>query len=167
MSDPQALNSQVAPYPAELAALVAECSYRPNWTVTMDWVERDKDLKTGAVLSEGLTVVIETSGFNSYHPERGPYYGVNHYFPVPPATYDRRSWTRWLFECFHKVELHEAMEFFTIAGEKPFAPNHGPGRDPYTVHELGTDTDARMSFRGVLNPERDFITPEPDEFKKM
>lgn len=33
---------------------------------------------------------------------------------------------------------------------RPYAPNHGPGRDPYTVHELGTDMDRRTSFRGEV-----------------
>jgi hypothetical protein len=76
---------------------------------------------------------------------------VRHMFPVPPATYNRASWLRWLFECFSKVELHECMEFFTIDGEKPFAPNHGPGWDPYLVTQLATDLDRRTSFRGEVS----------------
>jgi hypothetical protein len=84
---------------------------------------------------------------------------VAHYMPVPPAAYDARSWQRWLFDQCLLVERHEAMEYFTVHAApgseesvKPFAPNHGPGRDPYTVHELGTDLDRRTSFTGAVNP---------------
>jgi hypothetical protein len=59
---------------------------------------------------------------------------------------------RWLFEAFVSVEQHEAMEFFTVAGEKPFAPNHAPGWNPYIVTQLTTELDRRTNFRGDLNP---------------
>jgi hypothetical protein len=100
--------------------------------------------------SKGLTLVIRTQGYDSYHPERGEVYRVYHYFPVPPAAYDRRAWLRWLFDQFCLVELHEAMEFFVVDGYRPFAPNHGPGRNPYSVLELGLDVDARTNFRGEV-----------------
>lgn len=45
------------------------------------------------------------------------------------------------------------MEFFVIDGERPYAPNHGPGHDPYTIRETSTDEERRTSFRGTLNPE--------------
>ena len=70
--------------------------------------------------------------------------------PVPPAAYNRRSWQRWLFEQCLLGERHEAMEFFTISGEHPYAPNHGPGNDPYIDAELTTDEDRRTSFKGVV-----------------
>ncbi len=73
-----------------------------------------------------------------------------HYFPVPPAAYDRRSWRRWLFECCREVSTHEDMEYFTINGVKPFAPSHGPGNNPYLVREVGTEIDQRTSYLGVL-----------------
>lgn len=72
----------------------------------------------------------------------------------PPATYDQRSWRRWLFDRILDVEKHEAMEFFQVAGRRPYAPSHGPGNDPYMIREVGTDTDQRTSFRGDLK-ERD------------
>lgn len=68
--------------------------------------------------------------------------------PVPPAAYDRRSWQRWLFDQVLLVEQHEACEFFQVDGRRPYAPNHGPGRNPYTIHELGTAADAETDFRG-------------------
>lgn len=134
---------QEAPDPTVLFELVEAVSYRPGWTVAI----LDKDRGQGSV---GLTLDIVTSGFNSYHPERGQNYRVHHYMPVPPAAYDRRSWQRWLFEQFLLVEQHEAMEFFTVDGEKPYAPHHGPGNDPYIVFEHGTDIDVRTSFRGTV-----------------
>lgn len=44
------------------------------------------------------------------------------------------------------------MEFFTIDGVKPYAPNHGPGNDPYVVRELTTDQARRTSFLGTIQP---------------
>jgi hypothetical protein len=146
-------NAQTAPYPQELADLVESCAYRPGWRACL--TPTDFDRGQGSV---GLTLVITTKGYDTYHPERGETYCVNHYFPVPPAAYDQRSWRRWLFEQFRLVEGHEAAEFFQVGGQRPYAPNHGPGRDPYTVHELGTDEDARTSFRGVLH---DKVGSEP------
>lgn len=49
------------------------------------------------------------------------------------------------------VELHERCECFQIGSEKPYAPNHGPGRDPYVMMELGTAEDAATSYLGVTN----------------
>ena len=70
---------------------------------------------------------------------------------VPAAAYDERSWRRWLFEQVSLVERHETMEFFQIGDDKPFAPSHGFGQNPYLVRELGTEQDRRMSFRNELN----------------
>ena len=135
---------QEAPYPTELADLVSKLRYRPGWTFDL----LDKDRGQG---SKGLTLIITTSGYDSYHPDRGERYQVHHYMLVPPAAYDRRSWVNWLFEQLLLVERHECMEFFVIDGERPCAPAHGPGNDPYLVLTYGTDTDRRTSFRGELN----------------
>ncbi len=40
--------------------------------------------------------------------------GVYHYFPVPRATYNMKSWRRWIFECCRKVEDHELGEWFLV-----------------------------------------------------
>src|ERR1700738_2320548 len=132
---------QIAPDPVELFDLVEKCKYRPGWTVRVDDIKRDKDFGRGE--SSGLTLIITTNTINAYHPEQKVM--VNHYFIVPAATYDRRSWQRWLFERFRDVESHECAEFFrfeyldTTLGtldkvaevERPYAPSHGPGNDPY------------------------------------
>lgn len=137
---------QVAPDPAVLFDLVERVAYRPGWEVALEDLDRGQG-------SEGLTLTITTSGYNSYHPDRGQTYRVQHYMPVPPAAFDERSWRRWLFEQFLLVERHEACEFFAIDGERPYAPHHGPGNDPYIVFEHGTDEDVRTSFRGVVKQE--------------
>ena len=143
---------QAAPYPDLLAALVRRLHYRPGWTFRLV----DHDRGQG---SEGLTLVITTLGYDSYHPEWGEHYRVNHYMPVPPAAFDERSWQRWLFDQLLLVERHECMEFFVLCSEpggedhvRPYAPSHGPGNDPYIVREIGTDLDRRTSFRGDIEP---------------
>jgi hypothetical protein len=143
---------QQAPDPVALRELVDGCSYRPEWRVWLDDdCERDKDAD-GNVIGHGLTLVIQTFGYNSRHPERGQYYAVHHYFIVPAATYDICSRSRWLLEQFLKVEAHEACEFFSIDGDFPYAPSHGPGNDPYMIRELGSELDQRTKFTGEVLP---------------
>lgn len=151
---------QIASRPGPLYSLVSRLQYRPGWEFSLLDLDRGQG-------SEGLTLVITTQGYNSYHTARGETYQVNHYMPVPPAAYDERSWQRLLFEQLLLVERHECMEFFAFrvvpAGHpseftsledeqcgliRPYAPNHGPGNDPYTVRELTTETEQRTSFRG-------------------
>jgi hypothetical protein len=136
---------QVAPDPEVLVELVSQLAYRPGWTFTLGDIDRGQG-------SEGLTLDITTLGYDSYHPDRGETYRVHHYMPVPPAAFDRRSWQRWLLEQCLLVERHEACEFFSIDGQRPYAPHHGPGNDPYIIFEHGSDQDVRTSFRGVVKP---------------
>ena len=134
---------QEAPYPEALADLVRLLRYKEHWRVWLDDMERDPG-------SAGLTLVIQRYGPDSYNPDT--MLPVNHYFPVPAATYNRRSWQMWLFRRLLDVEQHECAEFFVIDGHRPFAPLHGPGNDPYLIAELATDEERRTSFRGTLNP---------------
>lgn len=134
---------QTAPYPKILAALVEELRYRPGWRFALQEEDRDQG-------SKGLTFSVVALGYNSYHVDRGEVYRVKHDFPVPPAAFNAQSWRRWLLDCLIKVETHEACEFFMIDGDRPYAPHHGPGHDPYVVFELGTDEEARTSFRGEV-----------------
>ena len=134
---------QEAPHPTFLQWLVDDAiEYKLGWRFTLADIDRDQG-------SKGLTLVINITGQNTYHHEQS--ISVNHYFPVPPAAYDMRSWRRWLFEQILLVERHEACEFFIIDGDRPYAPSHGPGNDPYLIRELGTDIDRRTSFRGEVN----------------
>jgi hypothetical protein len=148
---------QEAPYPTVLADLVAKLRYKPGWRFNIADLDRGQG-------SKGLTLTIEITGPDSYHPEQR--ITVMHYMLVPPAAYDERSWTRWLFDQVLLVERHEAMEFFQIIHladylgqdgnqydqiERPYAPSHGPGNDPYMVREVGTVEDQRTSFTGELH----------------
>jgi hypothetical protein len=145
---------QEAPDPQALRYLVDRLEYRPGWRVRL---VDDLDRGQG---SQGMTLIITTQGYDSYHPERGPEYRVNHYMPVPPAAFNPASWQRWLLEQFLLVERHEACEFFTLHDSpgsehsvKPYAPNHGNGEDPYIIHDPTTDEARRTSFRNVLDDD--------------
>jgi hypothetical protein len=181
---------QVAPYPDDLADVVARLRYRQHlgWRVRLDDdLQRDPPDTHGGE-SRGMTLAVLRHGPDTYHPADieqaarlllralagvdlpeeaaaaaaglrdalGRLLTVYHYFPVPPATFDRDTWTRWVFDTLGLVDDHERMEDFALAtpdGEaetRPFAPNHGPGRNPYVVHEYAADTDRRTSFRGEV-----------------
>jgi hypothetical protein len=140
---------QEAPFPEPLAYLVERTRYKEHWRFTLEDLDRGQG-------STGLTLVIQRYGPDSYHPDR--MLPVDHYFIVPAAAYDARSWQMWLFERILLVEKHEAMEFFQVCDSpgsehavRPYAPLHGPGNDPYLVAEVATETDRRTSFRGDLN----------------
>lgn len=132
---------QEAPFPTLLEQLVNRLEYRAGWRFWLNDLDRGQG-------SKGLTLVINVATVNSYPPHDE--IRVNHYMLVPPAAYDERSWRRWLLDQILLVERHEACEFFTIDGDKPYAPSHGPGNDPYLIREFGTDEDRRTSFRGDL-----------------
>jgi hypothetical protein len=141
---------QTAPYPEVLARLVAQLRYRPGWIFQLADIVRDpEDTHQGE--AAGLTFTVITKGFDSYNVEQGETYRVSHHFPVPAATYNAASWCRWLFDCLLRVETHEAMEFFQVGDERPYAPTHGPGDDPYVVHDYATDTQRRTQFTGTVN----------------
>lgn len=140
------LNCQSAPYPFELAELVGRLRYKPGFSFVM----RDPGFERGQG-STGLTLSIIVRTPNSY--DREQIIAVEHLMPVPPASYGRETWRRWLLEQCFLVDRHEGCEFFEIEGEgKPFAPNHGPGRDPYTIYEYTDDEHRRTSSRGNVKP---------------
>jgi hypothetical protein len=129
---------QIAPYPVALERLVDGLVYKPGWSFWLDSRERGQG-------STGLTLIIsieapDTNDFDSV-------VHVSHYMPVPPAAYLVDSWRWWLFSQILLVEQHEAAEFFRIDGEKPFAPNHGEGEDPYRITQLTTQEARSKTFR--------------------
>lgn len=132
---------QIAPHPVVLQELVARLVYKAGWTFSLYDLDRGQG-------SEGLTLVIQLDIPDSYKPEKS--ISVLHYMIVPAAAFDKRAWTRWLLDQIMLVEQHEACEFFLIDGQRPYAPNHGPGRDPYTIMDQGTQQDAETTFRGEL-----------------
>ncbi len=143
---------QDAPYPTILADLVAHLKLDPGWRVWLSDETRD----TGSPeQGHGLTLMIRTVSYDTYHPELGRFYAVLHTFAVPPATYNRQSWQRWLFDRYVDVLTHEGMEFFRIVDDegeyRPYAPNHGPGHDPYVIREETSDLDRRTQFTGKVD----------------
>lgn len=139
-------NVQTAPYPEELADLVSKLTYRPNWRFALQEQDRGQGCK-------GLTFIVVSSGYDTYNPERGETYRVQHFFAVPPAAYNRASWQRWIFEQLLSIEGHECAEFMVVDGERPFAPIHAPGHDPYFIREVARPEDARTTFRGEQHDE--------------
>ncbi len=135
--------TQTAPFPQILADLVENLEYRPGWHFDLSHQDRGQG-------SVGLTLSITTNGYDTYHPERGETYRVLHYMTVPPAAYNKQSWTQWLLDQILLVERHEACEFFRIKGERIYAPHHGPGNDPYIVFVHGSDLDRRTTYKGVV-----------------
>jgi hypothetical protein len=98
--------------------------------------------------SGALRLVITVPGFDSYHPDKK--LTVAHFFPVPTATFNEKTWRRWIFEMCRRVENHELGEWFQVEGIRPFAPLHGPGEDPYTVHEFRNEADAQTIQDGSV-----------------
>jgi hypothetical protein len=137
---------QIAPDPEILFSLVDRLSYgsERGWKFTLEDIDRGQG-------SEGLTLVINITGPDSYH--EGKYISVNHYYPVPPAAYNERSWLDWLFEQIGLTEDHERMENFKIDGKPVFPPAHGPGNSPYLRLTYGTDLDRRTSYQGFVNTD--------------
>lgn len=136
---PPASNTQTAPYPTALAEIVENLSYRPDWHFRLEAIDRGQG-------SEGLTFMVLSDQFDTYDPEKR--LRVWHYFPVPPAAYNRESWLRWVLDRLIEIEVHEACEFMVVDGKRPFVPNHSPGWDPYVVRELNTVEAAETDFRG-------------------
>jgi hypothetical protein len=150
-------NVQFSPYPTELEELVKQFAFRPGWVAWMGYRDRDVERDEhgqpkGTVFAGGLTLTIRTMCFNSYHPGDGRNYQVDHIFEVPAATYNRESWQAWLLDVCDRIDKHEAREFFDIGGERPYAPNHGPGWDPYLTVVHSSDEDRRTSYKGTVNP---------------
>jgi hypothetical protein len=124
-----------------LAVLSARVKCKPGW-------EFELATEEGALL-----LVITVPGRDSYPPHRP--LTVKHFFPVPTTTYNEKSWQRWIFEMCRRLENHELGEWFMVNGKRPFAPMHGPGEDPYTVHEFRDEIDARILQDGSVAPRDD------------
>lgn len=152
---------QYAPYPAVLAELVEQVRYKPGWTFRLIDMPRDRDgdWRFGDPIAGGLTLDIISCTYNSYreYPDprtadgKPPDYFVHHYKIVPAATFNRESWLRWILDQCLEIEQHEACEFLRVGDERPFAPTHGPGDNPYRIVQYATDEQRRTAFTGALN----------------
>lgn len=149
--------SQYAPFPEALDELVKQTVYKPGWQFKLREIQRD-DPDTHGMAAGGLTLDIISCTYNSYRdygPVRGraaaaPDYFVHHYKIVPAATFNKAAWQRWILDCCIEIETHEACEFLRFGEDRPFAPTHGPGDNPYTIKELASDEQRRTSFKGVV-----------------
>lgn len=121
-----------------LRSLIERARCKPGWSFRL----KDED---GA-----LRLVIRVAGLDSSRPDDKVSLTIDHYFPVPTATYNEKTWRRWVFERCRGVENHELGEWFRIGNELPFAPLHGPGEDPYTVHEFRPVKDAFTTQDGSM-----------------
>jgi hypothetical protein len=119
-----------------LTALVKRITCKPGWSFAL---LDDKD---------ALRLVITVVGRDSH--DYGSRLAVQHLFPVPMATYNESTWRRWIFECCRGVENHELGEYFMVDGKRPFAPLHGPGENPYMVHEFRDLRAARTRQDGSI-----------------
>lgn len=128
-----------------LRAVVARAAYRPDWRIDLADVAYPDESERAI---RGLRLDLLAVGYDSYHVDRGQTYRVRHSFIVPAASYNATSWTRWLLDRLIEIETHECCEFLVIDGKRPFAPNHGPGHDPYQLRELNTAEAAETTFRG-------------------
>lgn len=132
--------TQTAPDPVSLRELVATLRYRPGWFVEL---ADDRDRGQGC---RGTTLVVHVKGPDAYDHARTV--SVQHFFPVPAAAYNARSWRRWLLDQLLLVEQHEACEFFQVGDERPYAPTHAPGNDPWTITETASAADAATNYLG-------------------
>ena len=123
-----------------LASIVAETKCKPGWKFTL--IDED-----GA---KRLRITLDTT--DNYDPDDGGY-RINHFQPVPAGvTYNGNTWRRWILEQCIRAMTHELSEALRFGPEerRPFAPMHGPGEDPYTIHEIRSEIDALTTQDGSL-----------------
>lgn len=121
-----------------LARVVSEAKCKPGWTFQL------ADVGGGA---KELRIRMENDVNNYDHSQP---FAPFHPHPVPFATYNEASWRRWVFEQCLRTMHHEIGEALNFNGVRPFAPMHGPGEDPYTVHEIRPEADALTTQSGAL-----------------
>lgn len=121
-----------------LERIIEEMRGPPNWS----FLFADED---GA-----KRFVVQIKTFDNYDPSRPK--TIRHYHPVPITTYNEKTWRRWLFEQCLRTMNHELGEIIRFGADevRPFVPMHGPGEDPYTVHEWRPEKDALTTQDGSL-----------------
>ena len=93
-------------------------------------------------------MIITIDGYDNYDTKRR--LRIGHCHPVPHTTYNEKTWRRWVFEQCMRTMTHEIGESLSFDGVRPFVPMHGPGEDPYTVHEIRSEADALTTQDGSL-----------------
>lgn len=138
--------SQESPYPDILKKLVEGLEYKEGWSFDVSFTDRGQG-------SRGLTLNVRIEVQDTYHPEEKIH--VWHYMIVPAAAYNEQSWKRWLLDQILLIERHETCEFFQIDGDRPYAPHHGFGQDPYIVFDHGEDEARRTSYLNEVRETQD------------
>lgn len=101
----------------------AALAYKPGWR-----------FRRGGPLNRLLCVYSVTRDSNA--PEKMRH--TQHQFEIPDAT-PHEGWTRWVFDRLLLIEQHEAGEFFSSGGRKPFYPNHEDAGSPYELVDRTND----------------------------
>lgn len=135
-------NEQHGPHHAAeaLAAIIPHITYKDGWTFRLANKDRPTEHYAG---SSGLTFIIRADVPNSVKPGEMTY--VEHWMAVPPTSWQRDAWVRWILDQIILVETHEAMEFYRVDGFAPYFPAHGPGRDPYEISLTDAEIDRRRA----------------------
>jgi len=120
-----------------LQKCVNEAQCKPGWSF---WLDDGED--------DSRVLIIQLRETNNY--DHSKPFTVNHIHPVPCTTFNERSWRRWIFEKCLATMNHEIGETLNFNGIRPFVPMHGPGEDPYTVHEWRSEEDALTTQDGSL-----------------
>ena len=108
---------------AALASVVAQVAYKDGWRVWLAYMKRPTEHYAG---SEGLTLCISATVPDSTRPGEATH--VEHWMAVPPTSWERPTWERWVLDQLILVETHEAMEFYSVGGHKCYFPSHGSFR---------------------------------------
>lgn len=158
------------PYPLALAELVGRMRAYPGWAFRLEHGTYDD----GQV--EQLRLIITVRHHNSYRPLTCAYCSgpipsraTQFHYPVPMVTFDRSSWLRWLRDRVADVHVHEdgeaiAFEYEADDGQRfvvrPFAPFHGPGRDPNRLVEVGIDPMEQRILQDGSQAKGDWIATD-------
>lgn len=139
------------PYePPGLREIVASITYKRGWLAYLAAFIEDEDEEP-----RGWRLHIVSDTADSYDPDKR--IRVNHAFPVPPASYNTRTWKAWIRDRFADVEAHELGEFLMFDGVREYGPHHGNGEDPYRVWHVGDYMDTRVRA-GESKPEPGTLT---------
>jgi hypothetical protein len=90
--------------------------YKPGWT-----------FKMGGPGGQHLCVFARTLDSSDPTQERV----TQHMRKVPTVDLTPREMIRWVFDFILDIERHEAGEWFSVEGHRPFMPHHQDEGDPY------------------------------------
>lgn len=97
----------------EFQCFIADISYKPGWRLRI----RDDLWQCGYVLA----VDCEQPDRNSCKPVRLGSQNILYYEAIDRM--DKDEVLRWVRHCLHRMETHEADEWLTYRGERPFDPH--------------------------------------------